>query len=295
MRPVEVREVRCKSALNRVQGMPFRWSLNPYRGCAHGCHYCYARATHAYLELDTDAGFSSILLAKVNVAAVLRRELSAPAWRREPVALGTATDPYQPIEGHYRLSRAVLRAMIDFRTPISIVTKGTLIWRDLDLLQALARHGRATVCMSVPTVDVAAWRATEPGTAPPAQRLKVVERLAAAGVCAGVAMAPLLPGITADEAHVAATVRAAADHGARFLWTGLLHLDRGVRGHYLGFLRAGYPDLLPGYAALYRGKYALPAYAARIAERGARHKALHDLGERDGVARAETERQLALF
>ena len=286
MRPVEVREVECKSALNRVQGMPFRWSLNPYRGCAHGCHYCYARATHAYLDLDADDGFSSVLLAKLNYADVLRRE---------SVALGTATDPYQPIEGRYRLSRAVLQAMIDFRTPLSIVTKGTLIWRDVDLLQALARHNRVTVCLSVPTVDSAAWRATEPGTPPPAQRLKVVERLVAAGVRAGVAMAPLLPGITADEAHVAATVRAAAEHGARFLWTGLLHLDPGVRGHYLAFLSDAYPDLLPGYASLYRGKYAPKVYAERVAARGERFKALHALGERYGATSAATARQLTLF
>src|SRR5579871_4795949 len=242
---VAVQEIVCRSALNRVHGMPFKWSLNPYRGCAHGCHYCYARRTHRFLNLDADEAFSSILVAKLNFPEVLRLELSAASWRREPVSLGTATDPYQPIEGRYRLSRRTLEALLAFRTPVSVVTKSTLIWRDLDLLLALGPL--ATVCLSVPTVDEAAWRATEPGTPPPRQRLGVLERLVGAGVKAGVLMAPLLPGITTDEAHVEATVRAAAEHGARFLWIGLLHLESGVREHYLAFIRERYPQLLDGY------------------------------------------------
>jgi DNA repair photolyase len=276
---VAVQEIVCRSALNRVQGMPFKWSLNPYRGCAHGCHYCYARATHRYLNVDSDAGFSAALFAKTNIAEVLRRELSARSWRRELVSIGTATDPYQPIEGRYRLSRACLAALLDFRTPVSVVTKGTLVLRDADLLQALAERDLAAVCISVPTVDAELARLTEPGTAPPVQRLKVVERLVARGVRAGVLMAPLLPGLTADEAHVAATVQAAAEHGARFLWTGLLHLDPGIRTHYLGFLRERFPALLDGYERLYRGKYAPDAYTTRISERARRYRAAHGLGE----------------
>jgi len=291
---VSVQEVTCRSALNRVQGMPFKWSLNPYRGCAHGCHYCYARATHRYLNLNSDAGFSTALLAKTNIAEVLRRELSARGWRRESISLGTATDPYQPIEGRYRLSRACLEAALDFRTPISIVSKGTLVLRDADVLEDLAARGLATVCISVPTVDAVAARLTEPGTPPPAQRLSVVERLAARGIRAGVMMAPLLPGITADEAHVAATVRAAAEHGARFLWCGLLHLDAGVRAHYLDFLRATFPELVDGHLRLYHGKYAPEPYARRVAERAARHKDEHAVGERYDVPR-EAPRQLALL
>lgn len=280
MSRVAVQEIVCKSALNRVQGMPFRWSVNPYRGCAHGCHYCYARATHRYLNLDRGAGFSTALFAKSNIADVLRRELSARSWRRETVSLGTATDPYQPIEGRYRLSRACLAGLLDFRTPVSVVTKGTLILRDVDLLEMLAQRDLATVCISVPTIDAELARRTEPGTAPPVQRLKVVERLAALGIRAGVMMAPLLPGLTADEAHVAATAQAAAEHGARFLWAGLLHLDAGIRAHYLAFLRASFPDLVDGYQRLYRGKYAREAYAARISERASRHKAAQGLAER---------------
>ncbi|HEY7295180.1 MAG TPA: radical SAM protein [Dehalococcoidia bacterium] len=294
MARVSVQEVACRSALNRVRGMPFKWSLNPYRGCAHGCHYCYARATHRYLNLDSGAGFSAALLAKINIAEVLRRELSARAWRHESISLGTATDPYQPIEGRYRLSRACLRAAYDFRTPVSIVTKGTLVLRDADVLEALAARGHATVCVSVPTVDRVAARLTEPGTPSPAQRLRVVERLVARGIHAGVMMAPLLPGITADEAHVAATVQAAAEHGARLLWTGLLHLDAEVRLHYLAFLRARFPELLDGYARLYRGKYAPAVYAERVVERTHRHKAMHGLGERYAAPREEPH-QLALL
>lgn len=289
-----VQEIVCRSVLNRVRGMPFKWSLNPYRGCAHGCHYCYARSTHRFLNLNSDAGFSAALFAKLNVAAVLRHELSARAWRRELVSLGTATDPYQPIEGRYRLSRACLAALLDFRTPVSVVTKGTLVLRDADLLQALAQRDLATVCISVPTVDAELARLTEPGTPPPAQRLKVVERLAARGIRAGVMMAPLLPGITADEAHIAATVQAAAEHGARFLWTGLLHLDAGIRAHYLGFLRERFPDLLDGYARLYRSKYAPDAYTRRVSERAGRYRAAHGLGERYSRP-VEAPRQLTLL
>jgi DNA repair photolyase len=280
MPSVMVHEVACKSALNRVQWMPFKWSLNPYRGCSHGCHYCYARATHRYLNLDGSDGFSGVLLVKTNFAEVLRLELSAYSWRRERVSMGTATDPYQPVEGRYRVSRATLRALLDFRTPVSIVTKSTLVWRDRDLLQELSRGAGASVCVSVPTVDEAAWRATEPGTPPPMQRLRVVERLVGAGIEAGVALAPLLPGITAGREQVEAALRAAAEHGARFLWSGLLHLDAGVREHYLGFVRERYPELLDGYQRLYRGKYARSDYAERVKARAQREKERWGLGER---------------
>jgi DNA repair photolyase len=294
-RPV-VNEVQCKSAINRVHGMPFKWSLNPYRGCTHGCHYCYARATHAFLNLDADDGFTSVLFAKVNLAEVLRRELSAASWKRESVSIGTATDPYQPIEGRYRLTRAALEAFVDFRSPASVITKSTMIVRDIDLLLGLRRVASATVCLSIPTVDEAIWRATEPGTPSPAQRLRAVERLAAAGINAGVAMAPLLPGLSAGEAQVAATVQAAKDHGARFLWSGLLHLDPGIRDHYLGFLSERFPDLVDGYQKLYPGRSPLPLYAERVAERAARLRNEAGLDERsEPRAGAGETHQLALL
>jgi DNA repair photolyase len=268
--------------------------LNPYRGCSHGCHYCYARATHAYLGLNVGEGFTGVLLVKTNFATVLRHELSARGWKRELVSLGTATDPYQPVEGKYRLARAALAALCDFRTPTSIVTKSTLVWRDLDVLQQMTASAGVTVCMSIPIIDRAAWRLVEPGTPPPNQRLRVLGRLVAAGINAGVLMAPILPGINSGEAQIEATVRAAAEHGARFLWSGLLHLDRDVRDHYLGFVKKNYPELLDGYERLYPGKYALPAYTRRIDQRAERLKDAWNLGHRY-VEREPEEQQLMLL
>lgn len=244
-----IRVVDCRQALNRVSGMPFRWSLNPYRGCTHGCHYCFARATHAFLDLNPDEDFTGVIFAKRNVAAVLRLELSAPAWRRESVAVGTATDVYQPAEARFRLTRACLQALRDFRTPFSVTTKGPMVVRDADLL---AGPGRS-VHMSIPTVDPAVWRRVEPGTAHPLQRLRAVARLRDAGVQVGVVVAPVLPGLTDSPDQLAAVARAAADHGARFLGANPLYLKPGVREHYLGFLAAEYPGLLAAYRRLYRG------------------------------------------
>ena len=181
MARVRYRELHCKSVMNRVHGMPFKWSINPYRGCVHGCHYCYARGTHTYLDLDVDEDFSGIVFAKVNAPDVLRAELRRPSWRRESVSIGSATDPYQPAEGRFQLTNRILRVLHEYHNPVSIVTKGTLILRDRDLLAAMATGAGCTVCFSVPTVDTAIWRATEPGTAPPLQRLNVMARLAAAG------------------------------------------------------------------------------------------------------------------
>src|SRR5438445_196723 len=158
-------EVACRSALNPVRGMPFNWTLNPYRGCTHGCHYCFARRYQTQFELGPGDEFSSLIFVKVNFADVLRRELDKPSWTRELVALGTATDPYQPIEGHYRLTRRTLEALIAARTPVGMVTKGPMIVRDADLLAELSRVAASTGCLSVPTVDEAAWRPLEAGTA----------------------------------------------------------------------------------------------------------------------------------
>ena len=171
-------EVTCRSALNPVKGMPFNWTLNPYRGCTHGCHYCFARRYQTQFELGPGDEFSSLIFVKTNFADVLRRELDKPSWTREQVALGTATDPYQPIEGHYKLTRRTLEALIAGRTPVGIVTKGPMIVRDMDLLAELSRVAGCTVCVSVPTVDEDAWRALEPGTAHPLQRLRAVRSAA---------------------------------------------------------------------------------------------------------------------
>ncbi|HWW82117.1 MAG TPA: radical SAM protein, partial [Vicinamibacterales bacterium] len=158
--------VTCRSALNPVKGMPFKWTFNPYRGCTHGCHYCFARRYHEQFEMNPDDEFASVILVKHNVVDVLQRELDKPAWKREFVAFGTATDPYQPIEGKYRLSRRSIEAFTRGRTPFGLVTKGPMVVRDLDVLQEHSRVVGCTVYMSVPTVDEDAWRQLEPGTAP---------------------------------------------------------------------------------------------------------------------------------
>lgn len=264
MRTIRYEEIRAKSLLNPVKGMGFRWSINPYRGCTHGCHYCFARRYHSYLDLDPGRAFESIILVKVNAPAVLREELGRPGWRRELVAIGTATDPYQPVEGKYRLTRGVLEALVEFRTPASLVTKGTMVVRDLDVLVELGRRAGATVCFSLTTLDPDLWRSLEPGTPPPARRLWAMGELARAGVRAGLLLAPIIPGLTASPRHLEPLLRAAADHGARFVGTNLLHLEAGVKEHFQAFLAAQAPHLLPLYHRLYPGAYAPREYAERI-------------------------------
>lgn len=286
MARARIEEIACKSALNRVEGMPFRWSLNPFRGCRHRCRFCYAVATHRYLDLGV-GDFGNVIFAKTNLPEVLASELARGSWRREQVAVGTATDPYQPAEGRYRLTRRSLEAFARFRTPVSLVTKGTMVLRDLDVLRELTARAGATVCFSVPTVDREIWRRSEPGTPPPEQRLKVMERLVSAGIRAGVLMAPLLPGLSALPEQIERTVRAAAEHGASFVGSGLLHLGPEVRDFYFAFLGQEYPRLLDGYRRLYGAKYAPKRYQARVEGRVRDAKASTGYGE-DHHGRIET-------
>ncbi len=259
-------EVRCRSALNPVEGMPFRWTLNPYRGCTHGCHYCFARRYHEQFELGPGDEFATVILVKTNLPEVLRRELGRPAWARELVAVGTATDPYQPIEGHYKLTRQSLEALRAARTPVGLVTKGPMVVRDADLFTAIARDAACTVYVSVPSVNEDAWRRLEPGTASPWQRLKAVRALADSGVHVGVLMAPLVPGITAGSDSIETTIRAVADHGAHFVGANVLYLQGGTRTHFLEFLGREYPELSETYDELYAGgsKYARRDYATEV-------------------------------
>jgi DNA repair photolyase len=257
-------EVTSRSALNRVEGMPFKWTLNPYRGCTHGCHYCFARRYHAQFELNADDEFATVILVKKNVADLLRRELDRPAWTRELVALGTATDPYQPIEGHYKLTRSCLEALAAGRTPVGLVTKGPMIVRDRDVLREVALAAGCTVHMSVPTVDEDAWRILEPGTAHPLQRLRAVRDLVAAGVDAGVLMAPIVPGFTSSGARLERTVKTIADYGARFVGYNVMHLQDGTRAHFMSFLEREFPSLRPRYERLYARKYPPAAYREEI-------------------------------
>jgi DNA repair photolyase len=245
--------------------MGFHWSANPYRGCVHGCHYCFARRYHAYLELGTGEDFSGVIFVKVNAPAVLRAELSRRGWRRGLVALGTATDPYQPIEGRYRLTRGMLEALADARTPASVVTKGPMVIRDRDVLQGVRDRAGVSVCVSLTTLDEDRWRRLEPGTAPPRQRLRAVAALAAAGIPVGVLLAPIVPGLTTDHANLEAVVRGAAEHGANFLGAGVLHLEPGVREHFDEFLSTDAPELVPLYGRLYPATRA-PAGVQRTLE-----------------------------
>jgi DNA repair photolyase len=257
-------EVTCRSALNPVKGMPFNWTLNPYRGCTHGCHYCFARRYQTQFELGFGDEFSSLIFVKTNLVEVLRREIDKPSWKRELVAVGTATDPYQPIEGHYKLTRRSLEVLLAGRTPIGVVTKGPMVVRDADLLAEIGRVAGCTVHVSVPTVDEDAWSALEPGTAHPLQRLRAVQRLRKAGVSAGVLMAPIVPGFTTERSRLEATIRAIADHDAAFLGANVLHLKGGTKDHFMGFLRSEFPHLVDGYERLYPGAYASKEYAHAV-------------------------------
>ena len=257
-------EVTCRSALNRVQGMPFNWTLNPYRGCTHGCHYCFARRYHVQFELDSDDEFASVILVKRNFVEALQRELDRPSWTREHVAFGTATDPYQPIEGHYRLTRQSIAALARGRTPIGLITKGPMVVRDRDVLMDLTRAAGCTVYMSVPTVDEEAWRTLEPGTAHPLQRLRAVRDLVDAGVNAGVLMAPIVPGFSSSMSKLERTVKAIADHGARFVGCNVMYLQDGTRSHFMAFLEREFPAMRPRYERLYAGKYPPVAYRSEV-------------------------------
>jgi DNA repair photolyase len=260
-------EITCKSAVNRVQGMPFNWSLNPYRGCVHACHYCYARATHSYFGLNADDDFESTIFVKTNFPEVLRRELGRPSLAGERISIGTATDPYQPIEGKYRLTRRSLEALLDYRQPCSIVTKSTLIQRDLDLLVGLSRLTEVHVYFTVTTVDPDIWKAVEPGTPPPAKRLQTLRRLRDAGVSAAVFMAPVLPGITDSEESIQAVAQAAKDHSAVSFGALPLRLAPLVKEHYFRFVAEQYPSLLGKYQRSYPGQNAPEARIQGLNER----------------------------
>jgi DNA repair photolyase len=257
-------EVACRSAINPVKGMPFDWTLNPYRGCTHGCHYCYARRYHSQFELDADDQFASVILVKRNFVDVLARELDRPSWKREHIAVGTATDCYQPIEGHYRLTRGALQALLRAKNPIGIVTKGPMIVRDRDVLADLSKVASCTVYVSVPTVDEDAWERLEPGTAHPLQRLRAVRELVDAGIHAGVLMAPIVPGFSSSRQKVERTIKAIADHGAHFAGCNVMHLEAGTREHFMKFLEREFPSWVPRYNRLYAKKYAPESYRKEI-------------------------------
>ncbi|MFL5917105.1 MAG: radical SAM protein [Gaiellaceae bacterium] len=251
---VEYREQPCKSALNPVKGMGFRWSLNPYMGCVHRCTFCYVRHFEHRSDRPSDDRYGTSIRVKTNVADVLRKELARASWQHEHVAIGAATDPYQPAEGRYKLTRACLEALRDAANPFSIITRGPMIVRDLDVLVAAAQRASVSVTFSIPTVDEEVWRRTEPSTAHPRQRLKAVKALVEAGVNARVGMAPILPGISDRPEQLRAVVRAAREAGATGIWANLLFLRPGTREHFLTHLAEDWPEQLPHYEQLYERK-----------------------------------------
>ena len=247
----DYRDEPCKTALNRVRNMPFAWSLNPYMGCAHRCTFCFVRAFERIADRPSDWRYGTSIRVKTNLVEVLRRELARRSWKRAKVAVGTATDPYQPAEGRFRLTRGAIVALGEARTPFGLITRGPLIIRDVDVLSDAARRAAVGVTFSIPTLDHEIWRRTEPGTAPPAQRLRAIRALIDAGLDASVGMAPIVPGLSDDPTKMAVVVRAARDAGATSIWTNVLYLRPGTREHFLENLARDWPELLPRYEALY--------------------------------------------
>jgi DNA repair photolyase len=259
----EYRLEPCKSALNRVRGMAFKWSLNPYMGCVHRCTFCYVRHFEQRAERPSDGRYGASIRVKTNVAEVLRRELARATWQRESVAIGAATDPYQPAEGRFRLTRACLVELALAATPFSIITRGPLVVRDLDVLQDASAAAKVGVTFSLPTLDERVWRTTEPGTAPPRSRLEALRRLADAGIDVGVGMAPILPGLSDRPEQLREVVAAAREAGARGIWANVVFLKPGTREHFLEALAEDWPDEVERYEELFAGREYLPTQVAK--------------------------------
>ena len=295
---IEYREEPCKVALNHVKGMPFDWSLNPYMGCVHRCTFCYVRAFERRADRPSDHRYGTSIRVKVNIAERLRAELARASWRGQHVVIGAATDPYQPAEGRYRLTRACIEVLRDASNPFAIITRGPLIVRDADLLAEAAARADVSVTFSVPTVDDDVWRTTEPGTAPPRQRLRALKELVAVGVRASVGMAPLLPGLSDHPSSLERVIVAAREAGACGIWANLLYLRPGTREHFLDCLAHDWPELLPEYERLYAHSAYLPQAEARPAKEDVRRLAkLHGVRDRRTVKLLPPERdeQLSLL
>lgn len=262
-------EIRAKSVINRVPAaskMPFRWTINPYRGCSHACVYCFARPTHTYLGFDAGRDFEREVVVKVNAPEIVRAELGRASWEGEHVAMGTNTDPYQWVESRYKLMPGIWEAFRDARNPCSILTKSPLVLRDLALLKEIAAVTDIHANLSIPTLDAKAWRATEPHTPHPRARLEAVAELNRAGIPTGVLIAPLMPGINDAHEQIEPLLEAAVEAGATGIGGVALHLRGEVRALFFEFLRAQRPELVERYEQLYaRGAYAEPAERRRIA------------------------------
>ncbi|MFI6706533.1 Rv2578c family radical SAM protein [Nonomuraea sp. NPDC050478] len=281
-------EIQARSIINRVPAasrVPFDYTINPYRGCGHRCVYCFARKTHEYLDLDAGADFDSKIVVKVNAAELVRKELAAPRWRGQHIAMGTNVDCYQRAEGRYELMRGILAALRDAANPFSVLTKGTLILRDLDLLTEAADRADVGASFSVGFLDPDVWRSVEPGTPDPRRRLEACATLNAHGIGCGVLMAPVLPYLTDSPAQLERTVREIAAAGATHLTPIVLHLRPGARQWWLAWLSREHPRLVPRYLELYgRGAYAPKAYQERVTTQ------IRDLATRFGIGRATPAR-----
>ncbi|MEU5537508.1 Rv2578c family radical SAM protein [Streptomyces sp. NPDC020362] len=280
-RGITFHEVRARSVLNRVPGasrMPFEWTVNPYRGCSHACVYCFARKTHSYLDLDTGIGFDTQIVVKVNAPEVLRRQLASRRWQGDHVAMGTNVDCYQRAEGRYRLMPGIISALTEHANPFSILTKGTLILRDLDLLTRAARVTDVGISVSVGFTDAELWRTVEPGTPAPERRLDVVRTLGEHGIGCGVLMAPVVPFLSDHPAQLRETVRAIAAAGATSVTPLVLHLRPGAREWFMSWLARHHPHLVPRYERLYaEGAYAPRWYQRRITRQ------VHELAQEYGI------------
>ncbi len=298
---INFHEVRARSALNHVPGSRygFSWTINQYRGCTHACQFCFARRTHKYLEFDAGRDFEREIVVKVNVPELVRAELGRPSWRRELVALGTNTDPYQWVESRYRMMPEILEALEAAQTPVSVLTKSPLVMRDVDLLARMARKLPVSVNLSVPTLDEEAWRATEPHTPSPAARLDAVAELRRRGIDSGVLIAPLMPGINDHPDQVRPIIERAKAAGATFLGGVALHLRDEVKDVFFAWLEAKRPDLLPRYEALYSNRaYMRPEqrkHATRAIKGWGRGRASRQSATRTGgrVGGAMSEEALA--
>ncbi|MFE9859591.1 Rv2578c family radical SAM protein [Streptomyces sp. NPDC005780] len=280
-RGITFHEIRARSIVNRVPGasrMPFEWTVNPYRGCTHACVYCFARKTHSYLDLDTGLGFDSQIVVKINAPELVRRELASPRWHGAHIAMGTNVDCYQRAEGRYGLMPGILTALRDHANPFSILTKGTLILRDLELLRQAAEVTEVGVSVSVGFTDPELWRTVEPGTPSPERRLDVVRTLSEHGIGCGVLMAPVIPYLGDRPDQLRATVRAIAAAGATSVTPLVLHLRPGAREWFMEWLGHHHPHLVRRYERLYAdGAYAPTWYQRRIT------RYVHELATEYGI------------
>ncbi|MDQ0752499.1 DNA repair photolyase [Streptomyces africanus] len=291
-RGITFHEIRARSIINRVPAvsrMSFQWTVNPYRGCSHACVYCFARKTHSYLDLDTGLGFDSQIVVKTNAPELLRRQLGSRRWQGEHIAMGTNVDCYQRAEGRYRLMPGIISALRDHANPFSILTKGTLVLRDLDLIKQAAEVTDVGISVSVGFTDQELWRTVEPGTPAPERRLEVVRTFGEHGIGCGVLMAPVIPFLSDQPDRLRATVRAIAASGATSVTPLVLHLRPGAREWFMAWLEQHHPHLVPRYRRLYaEGSYAPKWYQRRITRQ------VHELAEEYGIGptRAQTPRRI---